>query len=115
LADFDITENAGEGSVRIGNRSLFYCQVGGPFVLHNQGIFAPHALNLGLRFVCVDRPGQAKSDPQRDRTFAGRAADLEAVANALGADQFAVTVTMTGLNWDYRSIQISCADARFAS
>ena len=40
--------------------------------------------------VCVNRPGQGKSDPQRDRTFAGWAADLEAVANALGADQFAV-------------------------
>src|SRR6266404_3889410 len=65
LADFDITENAGEGSVRIGNRSLFYCQVGdpnGPLVLHNHGgpssrlevgLFALHALNLGLRFVCV--------------------------------------------------------------
>jgi len=71
-----------EGTVHIGGRSLTYLQVGdpnGPLVLHNHGgpssrleakVFASHAFNLGLRLVCVDRPGQGKSDPQHDRTFA---------------------------------------------
>jgi pimeloyl-ACP methyl ester carboxylesterase len=111
LADSNMTGCVGEGSVRIGDRSLFYCEVGdpnGPLVLHNHGgpssrlearIFAPHALKLGLRFVCVDRPGQGRSDPQQDRTFAGWAADLQAIASALGADQFAVTGWSEGGPW----------------
>lgn len=102
---------ASEGIVHIGRRSLVYLQVGdpnGPLVLHNHGgpssrleakIFAPHAIKLGLRFVCVDRPGQGKSDPQQDRTFAGWAADLEAVAGALEADRFAVTGWSEGGPW----------------
>jgi alpha-beta hydrolase superfamily lysophospholipase len=92
-----------EGTVHIGGRSLTYLQVGdpnGPLVLHNHGgpssrleakVFASHAFNLGLRLVCVDRPGQGKSDPQHDRTFASWAADLEAIANAFEIDRFAVT------------------------
>lgn len=64
-----------------------------------QESFASAALNLGLRFVCVDRPGQGRSNPQRDRTFAGWAADLEAIANALGAYQFAVTGWSEGGPW----------------
>ena len=101
----------GEGAVRIGGRSLAYLQVGdpnGPLVLHNHGgpssrlearVFASHALDLGLRFVCVDRPGQGKSDPQHGRTFAGWAGDLEAIADALGTDRFAVTGWSEGGPW----------------
>lgn len=100
-----------EGAVRIGGRSLAYLEVGdpnGPLVLHNHGgpssrlearVFASHARNLGLRFVCVDRPGQGKSDPQHARTFAGWAADLEAVADALGTNRFAVTGWSEGGPW----------------
>lgn len=100
-----------EGAVRIGGRSLTYLEVGdpnGPLVLHNHGgpssrlearIFASHARNVGLRFVCVDRPGQGKSDPQHARTFAGWAADLEAVADALGTNRFAVTGWSEGGPW----------------
>ena len=101
----------GEGAVHVGGRSLAYLQVGdpnGPLVLHNHGgpssrleakVFASHALNLGLRFVCVDRPGQGKSDPQHARTFAGWAADLEAIANAFETDRFAVTGWSEGGPW----------------
>jgi len=100
-----------EGAVQIGGRSLAYLQVGdpnGPLVLHNHGgpssrleakVFASHALKLGLRFVCVDRPGQGKSDPQHGRTFAGWAADLEAIANAFETDRFAVTGWSEGGPW----------------
>jgi pimeloyl-ACP methyl ester carboxylesterase len=101
----------GQGSVRIGDRSLVFLQVGdpnGPLVLHNHGgpssrlearVFERAAHELGLQFVCVDRPGMGKSDPQRNRTFASWAADLQAVADALGADQFAVTGWSEGGPW----------------
>jgi len=101
----------GEGTVEIGDRSLAYLEVGDPggrLVLHNHGgpssrleakIFASEARKLGLRLVCVDRPGQGKSDPQHGRSFAGWADDLEAVADALGADRFAVTGWSEGGPW----------------
>ena len=62
-------------------------------------MFESAAKALGLRFVCVDRPGLGKSDPQPDRTFAGWADDLEAVADALGAKTFAVTGWSEGGPW----------------
>jgi pimeloyl-ACP methyl ester carboxylesterase len=111
LANATRAANAGEGTVQIGRRSLVYFQVGdrnGPLVIHNHGgpssrleakVFAPHALRLGLRFVCVDRPGLGKSDAQEDRTFASWAADLQAVADALEADRFAVTGWSEGGPW----------------
>lgn len=101
----------GEGTVEIGGRSLAYLEVGDPggrLVLHNHGgpssrleakIFASEARKLGLRLVCVDRPGQGKSDPQHGRSFAGWAEDLQAVADALGADRFAVTGWSEGGPW----------------
>ena len=97
--------------MRVGHRSLVYVQVGdpsGPLVIHNHGgpssrleakVFERQARELGLRLVCVDRPGQGRSDPQQDRTFASWAADLEAVANALEADRFAVTGWSEGGPW----------------
>jgi len=103
--------NVGEGTVRVRGRSLAYLEVGdpnGPLVLHNHGgpssrleakVFASHARDLGLRFVCVDRPGQGKSDPQHGRTFAGWAEDLEAIAHAFDADRFAVTGWSEGGPW----------------
>ena len=111
MANSNETTSAAEGTVQIGGRSLCYLQVGdpnGPLVIHNHGgpssrleaqVFGTHALKLGLRFVCVDRPGQGKSDPQQNRTFAGWAADLEAIASALGADRFAVTGWSEGGPW----------------
>jgi len=111
LAGSKFTLDPGEGSVRVGDRSLVYFEVGdpsGPLVIHNHGgpssrleakVFASHALKLGLRLVCVDRPGQGKSDAQQDRTFAGWAADLEATAEALEAERFAVTGWSEGGPW----------------
>ena len=111
LRDSSSAAHVNEGTVHIGGRSLSYLQVGdpnGPLVLHNHGgpssrleakVFASHAFNLGLRFVCVDRPGQGKSDPQHDRTFASWAADLEAIANAFEIDRFAVTGWSEGGPW----------------
>lgn len=103
--------NAREGTIHIGGRSVATLEVGdpdGPLVIHNHGgpssrleakVFASHARDLGLRFMCVDRPGQGMSDPQHDRTFAGWAHDLEAIADALGADRFAVTGWSEGGPW----------------
>ena len=56
-----------EGSIRIGNRTVTYLEVGepgGPLVLHNHGgpssrleaeLFDSYAKAIGLRFVCADR------------------------------------------------------------
>ncbi len=111
MAAKDGVQTKGEGSVKVGDRSLATLEVGdpsGPLVLHNHGgpssrleakVFEPQARALGLRFICVDRPGQGKSDPHTDRTFASWAADLEAVANAVGAETYAVTGWSEGGPW----------------
>ena len=45
---------------------------------------------LGIRWVSYDRPGYGGSTPHRDRDVASAAADVSAVADALGIDRFAV-------------------------
>lgn len=45
---------------------------------------------LGLRLVCVERPGVGDSTPHRYRRFIDVAPDAAAVADHLGHDQFAV-------------------------
>jgi pimeloyl-ACP methyl ester carboxylesterase len=48
------------------------------------------AARLGLRWVSYDRPGYGGSTPNPDRPVASAAADVAAVADALGIDRFAV-------------------------
>jgi len=84
-------------------RTLALLEVGdphGPLVLHNHGgpssrlearLFADAAVRHGLRFVGVDRPGIGSSSPQQERSYAGWADDLLAVADALGQREFGVT------------------------
>jgi pimeloyl-ACP methyl ester carboxylesterase len=45
---------------------------------------------LGIRWVGYDRPGYGRSTRQAGRTVASAAADVAAVADALGVDRFAV-------------------------
>src|ERR687894_9724 len=45
---------------------------------------------LGIRWVSYDRPGYGGSTPRPDRGVASAAADVSAVADALGIDRFAV-------------------------
>jgi len=45
---------------------------------------------LGVRLICYDRPGYGGSDRQKGRSVSDAAADVHAIANALGVDQFAV-------------------------
>src|SRR5262245_72923 len=45
---------------------------------------------LNLRIVSYDRPGFGDSDPQPGRTVADGAHDVAAIADALGAEKFAV-------------------------
>ncbi len=92
-----------QAAITIGDRRLTYLEVGdphGPLVLHNHGgpssrfearVFAAAARELGLRLLCLDRPGMGGSDPQPGRGWGDWAADLQAVADALGAGRFAVT------------------------
>ena len=44
----------------------------------------------GVRMVVYDRPGYGRSDPKPGRTVADAAADIEAIADSLGLDRFAV-------------------------
>lgn len=92
-------------------RTLTYLEVGsptGPLVLHNHGgpgsrhearLFADAAAGLGLRLVCVDRPGFGGSSPQHPRSFSGWAADLVSVAEALGHTTFGVSGWSEGGPW----------------
>lgn len=92
-------------------RALACCEVGdpsGPLLLHNHGgpssrleamLFAEAARRHALRFVCVDRPGIGRSDPQHDRTYEGWARDLVAVADALGHERFGVSGWSEGGPW----------------
>jgi pimeloyl-ACP methyl ester carboxylesterase len=48
------------------------------------------ARRLGLRWLGYDRPGYGGSTPQRGRTIAGAAADVAAIADALGVPRLAV-------------------------
>ncbi|GAA4728832.1 alpha/beta fold hydrolase [Phytohabitans rumicis] len=50
----------------------------------------PAAAERGLRFVSYDRPGYGRSTPRPGRNVAAAAADVAAVADALGIDRFAV-------------------------
>ncbi|WP_199826630.1 alpha/beta fold hydrolase [Streptomyces sp. WM4235] len=50
----------------------------------------PAAARLGIRWVSHDRPGYGGSSPCPGRTVASAAADVRAVADALGIDRFAV-------------------------
>lgn len=100
-----------EGSIRIGSRTVAYLEAGdpdGPLVLHNHGgpssrleaaLFDAAASAHGLRFVGVDRPGIGGSDPHPGRSYASWAGDLVHVADALGANRFAVTGWSEGGPW----------------
>jgi pimeloyl-ACP methyl ester carboxylesterase len=92
-------------------RTLACLEVGdpnGPLVIHNHGgpgsrlearLFASAAANNRLRFVCVDRPGMGRSSPQKNRSYAGWADDLTAIADALGHREFGVTGWSEGGPW----------------
>ena len=49
-----------------------------------------------MRVLCPDRPGIGLSDPKPDRTIAGYADDVEALADALGLGRFAVLGASSG-------------------
>lgn len=92
-------------------RDLAWLEAGdpdGPLLIHNHGgpscrwearLFAEAAAGLGLRFVCVDRPGIGRSSPQKNRTFPGWAADLTALADSLGQREFGVSGWSEGGPW----------------
>lgn len=44
----------------------------------------------GVHVVCYDRPGYGRSDPKPGRSVVDAAADVEAIADALGFERFAV-------------------------
>lgn len=56
-------------------------------------LYGPHAADAkerGIRLIGYDRPGYGRSTPQPGRSVADCAADVRAIAAALGIDRFAV-------------------------
>ena len=52
--------------------------------------------SLGLRLITYDRPGYGRSDRKRGRRVKDSAADVAAIAEALGVDHFAVEGSSSG-------------------
>nr|WP_257215442.1 alpha/beta hydrolase [Bacillus pumilus] len=50
----------------------------------------PISKELGIRLICLDRPGFGLSDPQPDRTILDWAKDVQEVADHLGIHHFSV-------------------------
>lgn len=84
-------------------RELAYLEFGdpaAPLVIHNHGgpssrlegtLLASAAVHHGLHLVSVDRPGIGQSTPNHGWALPQWAEDLTALADALGADRFAVS------------------------
>ena len=84
-----------------GGRTLQIHEAGdpdGPLVVFHHGTpcdglmpaaWIAHAAATGIRLVSYDRPGYGGSGPQRARTVASAAADVAAIAAALGAERLA--------------------------
>jgi pimeloyl-ACP methyl ester carboxylesterase len=84
-------------------RELAYLDFGdpaSPLVIHNHGgpssriegrLLAAGAVAHGLRLVSVDRPGIGRSTPHPGWALPDWVDDLTALADALGADRFAVS------------------------
>jgi pimeloyl-ACP methyl ester carboxylesterase len=100
----DITANASDIELvtRPGGRRIAYAEHGDPTgapVLFCHGWMASRltrhpddalTASLGVRLICVDRAGIGRSDPDPAKTLLSSAADLAAVADALGLERFAV-------------------------
>jgi pimeloyl-ACP methyl ester carboxylesterase len=56
----------------------------------------PAAGELGLRLVCLERPGFGISDPAPHRTLVGWADDVDDATRALGVEQFVVVGVSAG-------------------
>ena len=84
-------------------RVLACCRVGdpsGPLVIHQHGgpgsrlevrLMEAAAIRAGLCLIGVDRPGIGGSTPHKARTLRQWPADVQALADHLGAERFAVT------------------------
>src|SRR5690348_5276825 len=70
-------------------RRLAYREAGDP---GGRPVLFCHALtgSLGVRLICADRPGIGASDPDPRASLLSVAADLQALADALGLERLAV-------------------------
>jgi pimeloyl-ACP methyl ester carboxylesterase len=68
-------------------RPVLYCH-GFPSSRQEARLLHPAAEALGARIIAPDRPGYGESDPLPDRTIAGWAQDLTALADHLGLVRF---------------------------
>lgn len=92
-------------------RKLAFCDFGDPtgppvFVFHggvgSRGfglLFAEAAADIGVRIISPDRPGYGRSDPQPDRTLLDWPADVSALGEASGLDEYGVLGVSGGGPW----------------
>lgn len=87
--DTGADRNAGDPGIPVSPAAVFWLHgspnVGSP----PEPLFAAAEAN-GLRWVSYDRPGYGGSSPHHGRTVASAAADVAAVADALGIGRFTV-------------------------
>jgi pimeloyl-ACP methyl ester carboxylesterase len=74
------------------------------------GLVAGVVERLGVRLIAIDRPGLGRSDPSPGRTLMGPAADLGALATALGLERPAIIGFSQGAPF-----ALACAAAGFVS
>jgi pimeloyl-ACP methyl ester carboxylesterase len=91
-----------------GGRELAYTEIGRPggpcvFFFHGAPMSRLHLVGMeeqfaaqGLRVVSPDRPGYGRSSPQPGRSLVDWAADVAALADALGVDRFLVAGHSSG-------------------
>src|SRR4051812_8299614 len=74
---------------------VLWCH-GGPGSRFEPAPLADAAATAGFRLIGIDRPGYGLSEPQPGRTLVGWTRDAIAVADRLGAEQFATVGVSTG-------------------
>jgi pimeloyl-ACP methyl ester carboxylesterase len=78
-----------------GQPVVLWCH-GGPGSRLEPSAMGAAAAEAGLRVIGIDRPGYGLSTPQPGRTIAGWVPDALALADHLGAEQFATVGVSTG-------------------
>jgi len=87
--DTSADEFAGQADVETAPTAVFWLH-GSPNVGSPPEPLFGAAAASGLRWVSYDRPGYGGSDPDDGRVVGSAAADVAAIADALGIDRFAV-------------------------
>jgi len=89
---YDTGAGGGEGTSTgsAGTRLVVIYHHGTPNIGEPPAPLLPLSAEIGVRWVSYDRPGYGGSTPDAGRSVGSAAADVAAIADALGIDRFAV-------------------------